>query len=511
VQQTIDAARHASEANPKVSSLAGAPLAYFPKGCYPINKKIQITGNNYYVEGAGGLTTAFDWVADDLIDNDNRANHTDGVFEVAPGCQNVSVSSMQFGAGGNSSMAKILVRGTAGQGGDMNATRLIFHGLYFGGYGDAKRPPHSWSGLRILDLGPNDIVDVPYINGDIEIFSNAGTVLTGFHLTGVSVVSAPLDGPDSSSSKKNANAAAESDDSLFVGELMTFKCCDQDFSEYIYGSNGLTYVVGDYYQESGPQNVYATSDRLVFEPPAPADMHSGRIHARYRTRSADDDTVKPSTVVLSTTKGFSFNDTNSEIHNFDGLFAMIGGHISTQSAHNPSGKQTICQIVEETTTGTYLGLRPRRYNMIESVLQNLKNIDHASVPIIDQSNPDWNTEQMLCENRHEQGQSGARWDAGDGTAGALRRQPRYDATMALLNDWRVVTPKALQNALDLPRLTRFDTFSSKRYCFDGTDAKQTVVASVTTDGFKNLTVLPSQFSEDYSDDAIAEAMDALRR
>lgn len=93
--------------------------------------------------------------------------------------------------------------------------------------------------------------------------------------------------------------------------------------------------------------------------------------------------------------------------------------------------------------------------MIESVLQNLKNIDHASVPIIDQSNPDWNTEQMLCENRHEQGQSGARWDAGDGTAGALRRQPRYDATMALLNDWRVVTPKALQNALDLPRLTPF--------------------------------------------------------
>lgn len=41
-------------------------------------------------------------------------------------------------------------------------------------------------------------------------------------------------------------------------------------------------------------------------------------------------------------------------------------------------------------------------------------------------------------------------------------------------------------------------------------AKQTTVASVTTDGFKNITVLPKQFSPT-SDASIAAGFDALRR
>ena len=57
VQKTIDAARDASAGNPKVKSLDGAPVAYFPAGCYALTKKIKITGSNYYVIGAGGLQT----------------------------------------------------------------------------------------------------------------------------------------------------------------------------------------------------------------------------------------------------------------------------------------------------------------------------------------------------------------------------------------------------------------------------------------------------------------------
>ena len=41
-------------------------------------------------------------------------------------------------------------------------------------------------------------------------------------------------------------------------------------------------------------------------------------------------------------------------------------------------------------------------------------------------------------------------------------------------------------------------------------AKQTTVASVTTDGYKNITVLPEQFSAT-SDASIAAGFDALRR
>ena len=62
VEMTITAAREASAANPKITSLDGAPVAYFPRGCYAMNKKLNITGNNYYIEGAGGLQTAFDYV-----------------------------------------------------------------------------------------------------------------------------------------------------------------------------------------------------------------------------------------------------------------------------------------------------------------------------------------------------------------------------------------------------------------------------------------------------------------
>ena len=93
--------------------------------------------------------------------------------------------------------------------------------MYFGGYGDGNRPVNSWSGIRILDMGPDDIVDIPYINGDFEVFSNAGTVISGFHLTGVTVVSAPLTSPDS------VDLITDAGQSLFVGELMTFKCCQQ--------------------------------------------------------------------------------------------------------------------------------------------------------------------------------------------------------------------------------------------------------------------------------------------
>lgn len=59
--------------------------------------------------------------------------------------------------------------------------------------------------------------------GDFEVFSNAGTVISGFHLTGVTVVSAPLTSSDST----GALAETAAGQSLFVGELMTFKCCQQ--------------------------------------------------------------------------------------------------------------------------------------------------------------------------------------------------------------------------------------------------------------------------------------------
>ena len=112
--------------------------------------------------------------------------------------------------------------------------------------GDARRPTNSFSGIRVLDLGPNDIVDIPYINGDLEVFSDTGTVLTGFHLTGVTVVSSAFGAtsPDEEA-LRDAHANAQNP-ALFVGELMTFKCCDQDFSEYIWAPNGLTYAIGDY-------------------------------------------------------------------------------------------------------------------------------------------------------------------------------------------------------------------------------------------------------------------------
>ena len=142
----------------------------------------------------------------------------------------------------------------------------------------------------------------------------------------------------------------------------------QDFSEYIFGSNGPTYVVGDYYQESGPQNVYATSDPLRFSSRGlnGHTLSSAREDAGTWT-SAD---AKPSTVVLSATKGYSFNDTNSEMHNFNGLFANIGGTLSTQNAHNPNGQQTICQIVEETTTGS------SKANLLLAGLQGMEQPVH---------------------------------------------------------------------------------------------------------------------------------------
>lgn len=258
VQKTIDAAREASESDPKVRSLNGAPVAYFPAGCYALSKKIQISGNNYWVIGSGGLQTAFDYVSEDGKDDVLVDNHTDGAWEVAPGVQNISISGMQFGServkfknmssNGNSSMAKILVRGTGLSPPGTNATRIRFNGMYFGGYGDANRPANSFSGIRILDMGQDDIIDIPYINGDFEVFSNTGTVLSGFHLTGVTVVSAPLGAKSTEQQalrhrRKDANAKPPA---LFVGELMTFKCCDQDFSEYIWAPNALTYVIGDY-------------------------------------------------------------------------------------------------------------------------------------------------------------------------------------------------------------------------------------------------------------------------
>ena len=39
---------------------------------------------------------------------------------------------------------------------------------------------------------------------------------------------------------------------------------------------------------------------------------------------------KPSLVVLSTTKGYSYNYTSSHLFNYHGLFMHIGGTISTQ-------------------------------------------------------------------------------------------------------------------------------------------------------------------------------------
>lgn len=144
----------------------------------------------------------------------------------------------------------------------------------------------------------------------------------------------------------------------------------QDFSEYIFGSNGPTYVVGDYYQESGPQNVYATSDPLEFSSRgmngSPRDWSKARTKPSTWT-SAD---ATPSTVVLSATKGYSFNDTNSEMHNFNGLFANIGGTLSTQNAHNPNGQQTICQIVEQTTSGT------SKANLLLAGLQGMEQPVH---------------------------------------------------------------------------------------------------------------------------------------
>ena len=257
---------------------------------------------------------------------------------------------------------------------------------------------YSWSGIRILDLAPDDIVDIPYINGDLEVFSDSGTVLTGFHLTGVTVVSAPLH-----SHRQSASTSGVADRPLFVGELMTFKCCDQDFSEYIFGSAGPSYVVGDYYQESGPQNVFATSEACPLGPD--------------RAPTSDAASASPSTVVLSTTKGYSFNDTSSELHDFNGLFMMIGGTVSTQNAHNPNGQQTICKIVEETTTGA------SQASMVLAGMQGMEQPVHF-----------------------------------------------------------VASP----------------------------GAKQTVVASVTTDGFKNISVLPTKVSAG-SDAALAEGLDALRR
>eukprot|EP01048_Picozoa_sp_COSAG05_P024794 COSAG05_NODE_6002_length_1042_cov_1.089077_1_plen_163_part_01 len=153
-----------------------------------------------------------------------------------------------------------------------------------------------------------------YINGDLEIFSNTGTVLTGFHLTGVTVVSAAFGSTNDKQQEihdhdhdrpqqrqqtgDRAAAPPPSPPPLFVGELMTFKCCDQDFSEYIWAPNGLTYAIGDYYQESGPQNVYASSEPCPLGPP-PKDGGDG----------------KPSQVVLSTTKGYSYNYTSSHMYN----------------------------------------------------------------------------------------------------------------------------------------------------------------------------------------------------
>ena len=178
-------------------------------------------------------------------DDRDSDNHTDGFWEVAPGVQNISISAMQFGSErlkdknatsspGNSSLAKILVRGTALSAPGTNATRIRFNGIYLGGYGDAGRPVNSFSGIRVLDLGPRDIVDIPYMNGDLEVFANTGTVLTSFHLTGVTVVSTPLGAQSDEEQALRDRRYNAADPPLFVGELMTFKCCDQDFSEYIW-------------------------------------------------------------------------------------------------------------------------------------------------------------------------------------------------------------------------------------------------------------------------------------
>ena len=184
-------------------------------------------------------------------------------------------------------------------------------------YSDSRRPSMSFAGLRVLDMGPRDLVDAPYINGDLEVYSSAGTVLTGFHLTGVTVVA-----PASPSAAAGTNASALYGSStvdetrLFVGELMTFKCCQQDFSEYVLGG-GITYVVGDYYQESGPQNVFVSG--------------LPRVHSEIGAEQP----ARASQVVLSATKVYGYNKTSVQLQDFSGLFGLIGGTVSTQLAHNP--------------------------------------------------------------------------------------------------------------------------------------------------------------------------------
>ena len=165
-------------------------------------------------------------MVDDGLDMKVGDNHTDGAWEIAPGVQNISISSMQFGLRQNLPTCRqwqllygenLGWHGWPAGGNERNPLDFSWYVLLLW---DGRRPVNSWSGIRILDMGPDDVVDIPYINGDFEVFSNAGTVISGFHLTGVTVVSAPLTSPDSVD-------LTDAGQSLFVGELMTFKCCQQ--------------------------------------------------------------------------------------------------------------------------------------------------------------------------------------------------------------------------------------------------------------------------------------------
>lgn len=74
---------------------------------------------------------------------------------------------------------KVVVSGS-GENGEI--TNVTINRLQMGGYTSVKHT--NTSGLKIVGLGTNDIVNIMHLDGDIHAIDNDGLVIVGFHTAG---------------------------------------------------------------------------------------------------------------------------------------------------------------------------------------------------------------------------------------------------------------------------------------------------------------------------------------
>jgi hypothetical protein len=153
------------------ATVAGDAIAYLPTGRYVITSTLHITGKNFFVGGSGWCTQLV-WKGSE-----------GGVMVEVRDAERVTLEGLMIGAHDAGAMNNGI---DLHQLGSSNATHVTYDGVFV--FGMYQRAP-SLKGLRFTDLGKNEVVLMPHVQGNLR-FVDCGraTVLANCSYEGSVIV-----------------------------------------------------------------------------------------------------------------------------------------------------------------------------------------------------------------------------------------------------------------------------------------------------------------------------------